>query len=143
MTTICLHLFCLVNILYLQLVLKYIWRQSFVNAILMPDWKMVWKGVNRNPFCRRLNLMFIFHVISHVFYKIFHVKICICTCFNHFIGETNIEITLYLYPFLKSLLGFTSNLSNDHLFALWQKCLLHIWKRRNMITLLYVFLFVQ
>ena len=44
---------------------------------------------------------------------------------------------------LKSLLGFTSNLSNDHLFPLWQKCLLHIWKRRNLITLLYLLLFVQ
>ena len=44
---------------------------------------------------------------------------------------------------LKSLLGFTSNLSNDHLFPLWQKCLLHIWKRRNMITLVYLFLFLQ
>ena len=44
---------------------------------------------------------------------------------------------------LKSLLGFTSNLSNDHLFPLWQKCLLHIWKRRNMITLVYLLLFVQ
>ena len=44
---------------------------------------------------------------------------------------------------LKSLLGFTSNLSNDHLFPLWQKCLLHIWKRRNLIRLLYLLLFVQ
>ena len=86
--------------------------------------------------------MSLFHVISHVFYKIFHVKsvyvhvLIIYRRKKHWDNCTFVSL-------LKSLLGFTSNLSNDHLFALWQKCLLHIWKKRNMIRLLYLFLFVQ
>ena len=86
--------------------------------------------------------MSLFHVISHVFYKIFHVKSVYVHVLIIYRRNKHWDNSIFV-SLLKSLLGFTSNLSNDHLFPLWQKCLLHIWKRRNLITLLYLLLFVQ
>ena len=92
--------------------------------------------------CRRAKLMSLFHVISHVFYKIIHVKSVYVHVLVFYWRNKHWNNSIFVF-LLKSLLGFTSNLYNDHLFALRQKCLLHIWERRNLITLLYLLLFVQ
>ena len=76
------------------------------------------------------------------FYKIFHVKSVYVHVLIIYRRKKHWDNSMFV-SLLKSLLGFTSNFSNDHLFPLWQKCLLHIRKKRNMITLLYLFLFLQ
>ena len=82
--------------------------------------------------------MSLFHVISHVFYKIFHVKSVYVHVLIIYRRNKHWDNSIFV-SLLKSLLGFTSNLSNDHLFPLWQKCLLHIWKRSEHVNTGYIY----